>query len=63
MRAYGLKHKKTGPCVCEMCGANDKRALKKRERMAAKLAIDEYRVVAKPSRPSFSKKNIAKMMK
>ncbi len=39
MKAYGLKHKKTGPCVCEMCGANDKRALKSRERFEAKKEI------------------------
>jgi hypothetical protein len=63
MRAYGVKHTMKGPCVCEMFGANGKYALKRRERLKAKKEINEYKMIAKPSKPSFSKAFIAKMMK
>lgn len=39
MKPYGIKHKYKGPCACEMCGANAKYSLKKRERFRAKEEI------------------------
>lgn len=41
MKPYGIRHKKTSPCACEMCGRNDKVTFKRRERQKAKRDIKE----------------------
>lgn len=61
MKKYGRRSK---VCECIYCGEDHKTSTNKgAERNKNKKEIREYKTVVKPSKPSFSKKFIDKMMK
>ena len=57
MKPYGIKHTLKHSCACEVCGSDSKLVLKKRERNRTKKEINEYKLIVKSSKPSFSKKD------